>query len=222
MNKNISPVSISDLLQNIDIAFQGDLDPYLALFGFEKNTEAGRPYYFKDFNASILGIAHIDTVNPITAPQVEGDILRSTGVDDRLGLHLLLNVLQKAGCEFDILLSTDEEIGQSTAQFFKTEKKYHWIFEFDRRESGVVLYQYDNPLLRSILEAKGFEIHIGSFSDICYLEHLGVSGMNFGTGYRYEHQLKAEATLSMLQDQSNKFLQFYQDYKNIRLPHPFP
>ncbi|MCP6726064.1 hypothetical protein NL526_28810, partial [Klebsiella pneumoniae] len=68
--------------------------------------------------------------------------------DDRLGLYYIMEILPSLGINVDVLLTTDEEIGQSSASEFKKAegKQYNWMFMFDRHGYGnVVMYQYETP-----------------------------------------------------------------------------
>ena len=178
-------------------------------------------YIYIDNGSDVLGVVHLD-MHPNIARHVQkfrqdGNIVYSVSLDDRLGLYTMLNLLPKLGIVTDILFTTNEEIGQSTAQFFMPTKDYNWLYQFDRRGDGVVMYDYETPELCDIMQTYNFRIDRGSFSDICYLNDMGVAGFNFGTGYYNEHTLACYADLSILDKQVSKFAHFYNDYKNIKL-----
>jgi len=155
------------------------------------------PLLHLDRDSQVLGVAHLDTVdlnedyirqNP-SRKRESAYVLNCPQLDDRLGAWVLLSVLPAFGVETDILLTDSEEIGQSTAQYFseKCDKEYNWIYSFDRAGSDVVLYQYETPELVEKLESIGFSVGMGSYSDIAYMEGLGISGFNFGAGYHRQH-----------------------------------
>lgn len=181
-----------------------------------------KDYYFKDNHSSILAVAHLDTVIKCSHFKLlsmpHKDLLFSPVHDDRLGAYLLLDYLPKLGISYDILLTNNEEKGQSTAQYF-TEKNYNWMFQFDRASDDVVLYDYETHQLKEILRNSNFTVGIGSYSDICSLDHLNCSGFNFGTCYYNQHTLDSFADLSELYLQIDKFKSFYSQYKNSPFPY---
>lgn len=184
-------------------------------------NEQGKQYIFIDNKSDILAVAHLDSVNPsshfavVTTKNGTGESrIFSSVVDDRLGAHIILDLLPQHGVKADILLTTDEETGNSTAKFFKTEKKYNWMFSFDRHGTDVVHYRYSE--IRKYLEVAGFkshEISAGAMSDIDYLHELGCLGANFGTGYHDEHNHWAYAVPDEILLNVRRFLNFYHQYK---------
>lgn len=199
-------------------------------------------YLDRGEDSRVLFVAHLDTVNdfwtPIkgkTAPKWEkpnfaiksnkkyGDYVQSIALDDRLGVYAGLYMLPELGVNCDILLTLDEEIGASTAKNFKTSKQYNWIFSFDRHDLNPVLYQYDTDEMRDKLESVGYRVSHGTFSDICYLDHLGVSGINFGIGYQNEHSNKCIAYFDDFDYCIDMFVKFYEKYKDEYMPYtPIP
>jgi hypothetical protein len=132
------------------------------------------PYYFRDNGASVLGVAHLDTVLN-AKPMREGKYVIAPQLDDRLGVWILLDLLPSLGVNLDILLTTGEESGNTTAYYFDSIRPYNWIVEFDRAGSDVVMYQYDCDEYADLLGSYGFRVGFGSFSDICAMDHLGSS-----------------------------------------------
>lgn len=169
-------------------------------------------YRFIDNNSSVLAVVHADTVaKDVHNFSVDNSVVTSIALDDRLGMWIIFDLLPEYGILPDVLITRDEEIGRSTAQFFETSKQYNWIFSFDRNRYDVVMYQYDNPDSASLLQDYGFRVGIGSFSDISYLTHLGCIGFNFGTGYINEHTVGCHADVSQVMLQVGLFAKFYQD-----------
>lgn len=190
-------------------------------------------YVFQDNGASVLAVAHLDTViSPASNWTFERAVLGSNRnkqtmvfnaqLDDRLGVYILLDLLPTflGDKAYDILLTTDEEVSASTAEDFiaPTGKKYNWIFQFDRRGTGAVLYDYDEPAWRATV-GEFLRVDIGSFSDICKLYDLGVKGMNVGTGYHDEHQDLCYMVEEEVVDQVAKFISFYRRHKDTQFPH---
>ena len=189
-----------------------------------------RHLIYQDNGADILAVGHIDTVDNHRSTQTQVgleahnktmDLAKyyQTGpqLDDRLGVWALLSVLPEF-MNYDILLTDNEEIGQSTAGSFEppSGKAYHWIFELDRRKDGCVLYQYGSKKWNKELNRAGFRIDRGSFSDIGYLDHLGVQAVNVGVGYDHEHTLACDWDINMMREQLKKLVNFYERNKDKR------
>lgn len=195
----------------------------------------GNQYLYVDRGAEILAVAHLDTVadgrsygkkaEKFSQPSVTkagyNDIeIGSIALDDRLGVFMLMDVLPYLGLRYDILLTTDEEIGLSTAMYFNTRKEYNWIFEIDRRDYGtVVLYDFETKEARTALQSLDYKIEIGSFSDICHLDQLGCVGFNFGAGYKYEHTNSCYTRTSWMNVVVQMFVDFYKYYSDTYFPY---
>lgn len=175
-------------------------------------------YIHKDNGSNTLAVAHLDSVNTHNHFHVnridDKDYIFSTHVDDRLGAYIILRILPLLGIHSDILLTEGEEKGRSTARHFKTDKKYNWMYSFDRRGTDAVYYRYNVKEWLDILKKSFDSPAHGSVSDIDYLGHLGCCGVNVGTGYHEEHHLLAHAIVSETKKQIGRFLQFYNQYKN--------
>ena len=176
---------------------------------------------FQDNGANILGVAHLDAVGK-TTPQIRGDIIQCMQLDDRLGAWVLLELLPQLGCpKFDVLLTDNEERGDSTAQYFTPPdgRKYNWIFEFDRMGTDVVMYDYEDDASEKLLEEYNFKLGWGSFTDICHLDHLGCKAFNFGTGYHNQHRKECYADLNDTLEMAQKFVEFAKDQYSVMMPH---
>ena len=167
-------------------------------------------YGYLDRGSPILMVAHLDWVPVPWRFAVDSQRTRvyCPRLDDRLGVYTILDVLPSLGIECDVLLTTDEEIGQSTAQYFSLPRKYHWIVEFDRRGEDVVTYNLDSPDWLDSLRSHGFRIGQGSFSDICYLD-ADCCCANIGIGYHHEHSSQCYVELSEYRRQLARFVRFY-------------
>jgi hypothetical protein len=204
-------------------------------FARRKDYEDMGLYLFKDTGSNILVVAHMDVFSDKIKPTFTWDkvgtdiIIHSPWLDDRLGVfvadHMMPNVLK---IKADILLTSDEECCKSTAADFATEmkslKEYNWIVEFDRAGDDVVLYHYDDvPDLTEDLMEVGYDIGIGSYSDIGELEEFGVGCFNVGIGYHHQHTSYCFASMQEMADQLMKFKDFYhknKDKKYIYTPKP--
>lgn len=182
----------------------------------------GRKYRFIDNNSNVLAVVHVDVSPAIynirrSYRRTGDDFVISPSLDDRLGLNIILDELPNLGVNVDVLITDDEEIGLSTAQLFVPTKEYNWMFQFDRRGHDVVMYDYETRENIKLLEKYGFEVGVGSFSDICYLDFLGVTGFNFGTGYYLEHTRNSYADLQITSEVVERFVRFYHAMKDVKL-----
>lgn len=181
---------------------------------YDIDTRRVERYSLTYRGGKILGVAHCDFVEdawsyPTFMP---GDIkIRAGQVDDRVGVWLLLDVLHTLPGmpAYDILLTTDEEIGRSSAQEVAEDLEYNWTFQFDRRGTDFVDYCKASPqFLKDFKSITGIPHGIGSFSDICYLPSSCGSRVNIGTGYHNEHTPGAWVDLLECSSQVEKFAAF--------------
>lgn len=148
-------------------------------------------------------------------------------LDDRLGLYMLLQLA--AYHDFDLLVTTDEELGASTATQFREdhpEYRCNWMFSIDRRarftpqfEPSVVLYEYHDAETVALCEAAGFEVEHGSFSDITMLSDLCVKGFNFSAAYFNEHTDQCWADMENVDVMLQKIDAFLAEHSATHLPH---
>jgi hypothetical protein len=187
----------------------------LLLLSMEQGAVHEKGYVYINRGAKVLAVCHAD-VNAgvkkyrdfVTFRSVTGQtIALSPALDDRLGIWLVMEVLKDL--KMDVLITTGEESGKSTASEFYPDKDYNWIVEFDRRGADVVTYDYHNDEMMLEFDEAGFKLGLGSFSDISVMEHLGVAGFNVGIGYHQEHTRGCWANLNETNKQINKFRKFY-------------
>jgi len=193
--------------------------------GFTENNGS----LFLDNKSPILAVAHLDCVHgrfacaeTISLP--DETLFFHPRLDDRLGVYTILHLLPQMGINVDILFTFDEESACSTGGQFDAPKKYHWLVEFDRRGSDVVMYEYlhDQPLT-SDLKTVGWTPGHGLYSDISDMEHLGVGAFNVGTGYHREHTDSCFFSVRELTAQLGKFFQFWKRFKDksyVHVPTP--
>ena len=173
---------------------------------------------------SPLMVCHADTVVNGGETQhryeCENGLPYSIALDDRLGIACMVDAIHRKSelADFAMLVCDDEERGNSTASLFQTESQPNWLVELDRRGTDAVMYSYESPIFSSLIESCGFEIGNGSFSDICYLEHLGVCGFNVGVGYHSEHSERCFARLTDTKSQLDRLTHFYRKFGDVRLP----
>lgn len=151
---------------------------------------------FIDRGAPILGIAHLDYVCQVEPYFIAGKAMNtrmvlSPALDNRLGAYLLIHVMHRLNIVCDILLTDGEETGQSTGQFFHKlypDKKYNWMFQFDRLGDDIVTYQYKGKEWEDAIKlATARKVTHGMSSDICKMDDVGCNGMNIGIGYQEYH-----------------------------------
>lgn len=178
------------------------------------------PLTYIDNGADILAVAHRDYVM-WRKPKIKKDTIFCPQLDDRLGIWVILDVLKELNVKVDVLITDSEEIGLSTSMYFDPPKQYKWMFQFDRAGTDAVMYQYEDNKCHNRLLAIGYKVGSGSFSDICYLDHLGCAGFNVGVGYHLQHSNKCYANLIETQGCVEKFLKFYRKYKNVEMPYTY-
>jgi len=193
----------------------------------EPSGDQGYQHCFIDNGSDILAVAHCDFVameNHFDVAHVTHDTwVFSPRLDDRQGVYTILDLLPKLGITCDVLLTENEEIGQSTAKDFRSAKDYKWIVEFDRMGDDVVTYNFNNADLDDALEECFKEVGWGSFTDIVELEWMGVCGFNVAVGYEDNHSWRAYASMNTYIAQIARFLKFHNKYKNTQFPHtPMP
>lgn len=187
-------------------------------------ADKGLKWWFFASQAPILAVAHLDSVvddNHFGVVDFSGERrVYSPNLDDRLGTYIILDLLRNQyGLEYDILLTTGEESGHSSASNFAIKKKYNWIFEFDRIGTDCVMYDYEDIKTSDLVEKYGWRVGLGSFTDICELESLKCKAFNFGVGYHDYHTKYAYAHLPETAWSISNFLKFYADMKDTHLPH---
>lgn len=171
-------------------------------------------YIFQNNKADILAVSHLDTVQINKTFFSIKNRIYNPKLDDRLGAYTILSLLPKFGVKADVLLTIDEEFGNSSAKYFETNKEYNWIFEFDRGGTDVALYKYENKKSKQLMNDFNFKVGRGVYTDICELYDLGCLGFNFGTAYYNYHNVSAYMEVNQYIDSVNKFLNFYDTNKN--------
>lgn len=203
-----------DLIKTRDFEFACNSSEEQLTAGFTKYGLEETPYWFKDNGANVLAVAHLDSVcTPEHFKLVrigKERMVFSPVLDDRAGVYVILFLLPAMGINVDVLFTTNEEMGASTAAEFVSNKKYNWIVEFDRAGTDVVLYDYDaNNKWKVKLQEVGFVIGHGTFSDISELEDLKCCAVNVGVGSYDGHSIRARLVLEELAAQVAKFWVFY-------------
>ena len=171
-------------------------------------------YGYIDNKSNILCVVHADTVFNTKLFYAAENKVYSPSLDDRLGLYLALDYFPHINIDMDILITENEESGNSTAQYFNPHKQYNWIVGLDRQGTGCVLYDYEyQAKWKSAIESF-FEIEQGTYSDISRLYHLKACGLNLGIGYKHQHTQNCNVLLDDLYYQLYLFKAFYQEHKD--------
>lgn len=166
---------------------------------------------FIDREASVLFVAHLDTIHPPKIRRAYKHILFAQGLDDRLGCMLAYTLSKELGVD---LLITDHEERCATTAAYHDCKDYNWIVQFDREGIDVVTYGLDNSEFHQAL-SQLWTIGIGSYSDICDLK-TDACCFNLGIGGYRSHQKTALVDMRETASQIDLFRQFYADNKDIR------
>jgi len=187
-----------------------------ASLGTTIQTKHG-PLTHIDNGSNILAVAHLDWVM-WRKPKIKNNTVYCPQLDDRLGVWTILDILPYLGINVDVLLTDSEECGQSTAQYFESPKEYNWMFQFDRAGTDVVMYEYETTEHEKRLTDVGFKVGFGSYSDICKLNHLKITGFNFGVGYHCQHTESCYANLKETASCVKLFQKFYNKHKDEVYP----
>lgn len=203
-----------EMLTDICLADEDEFDAFGERVDLRPDRGRQRFYYHKDNGSRVLAVAHLDSVSDEKRCEITdtagGLLVTSPSLDDRLGAYVILDLLPKLGITVDWLLTTGEEVGDSTAADFEADKDYNWSFGFDRGGTDVVLYQYETDHLVDLVRATGATVGNGSYSDISYLDHLGCAGVNWGVGYRDYHGPRAHAWLEDTFRMVDRFMLFHE------------
>jgi hypothetical protein len=191
------------------------------LYDFEKNKV--QRYAWMPVGGKILGVAHCDFVESAWSypTMLDANTIQAGQVDDRVGVWLLLDILPniKGMPKFDVLLTTDEEIGQSSAGEVDQDLTYNWTFQFDRRGTDFVDYNMSSSeFLDAFKNTTGIPYATGSFSDICSLPNGCGSRVNIGCGYYNEHNTDAWVDLEECAKQVDSFVLFAKKYVKKQFP----
>lgn len=188
--------------------------------------DVGDQYAISDRGSSILAVAHVDHVQTIKGwgrVLLDGEErIYSPRLDDRLGVYTILDLLPRLGIKLDVLLTDNEETGNSTAKLFETSKDYNWVVEFDRKGRGAVTYSFGMGGWNDTLEPYFGKPDRGSFSDICHLDFLGCKAVNVAVGYHDEHNKRAYMEVIEYFDQIARFLAFFRDNSETHFEHRQP
>lgn len=172
-------------------------------------------FEFHDNGADVLFVAHLDTVQDgvpkITKVNEKTREIYHPCLDNRLGLLAIRALIPHfIKGPYDVLLTTGEESGKSTAREFARDHKdllgrYKVAVSFDRGFETPALYSsLRDKNWRDAITAIGFKPDSGSFSDTTILAEGGMRIINLPCGMRDYHGKKAYAKLAELEHSLGK------------------
>lgn len=147
--------------------------------------------------------SHLDTINDsyneLPRLSIKDNIITTTnkavlGGDDRAGVWVMLQLLDKGIKDYDYVFFCDEEVGGLGSKLFAKEHlidiiEYSCYISLDRRGSKeVASYGYDNDDLVKVFTDIGYTSVRGSFTDCVNLSNVTeVACINLSVGYNNEH-----------------------------------
>ena len=199
-----------DICKLADVALLRTIN--LRSFGYKKIKKTQK-YLYGEGNYPVMLVAHLDTVHKelpsIICQSDNGRYVMSPqgiGGDDRCGVYMILQLLEKLHVRPHVLFTMEEEIGgRGAMEFCKDVKKIdnlNFIVEFDRaNEKDCVFYDLDYPEFEHFVEEFGFKTAYGSFTDISEIApHLGVAAVNLSCGYFNPHTNHEYVDTKIMQD----------------------
>lgn len=193
------------------------------MFGEVVKCPNNLTYTYLKRGGKVLAVAHRDVVKSIANSEIcyiKDNDFYAPQLDDRLGIHLILDVLPKYGVDCDILLTEGEEYGQSTAQYFKTDVEYNWVFELDRAGLDSVMYSFHTKEKEDLLKSYNLNVGWGSFTDICHLDHLKIWAVNFAVAYYSQHTLQCRVDMKQLEEKLlPNIIKFIVENQDTKFPH---
>lgn len=187
-------------------------------------------YILAHGNVPILLVAHMDTVHStVEKIVIEKNIWTSpTGIggDDRCGVYMILDIIEKSKHKPYVLFTTDEEIGGIGVQKFLKDFPYNefdikFMIEFDRKGNNeAVFYQCQNKeFIEFITKKLDMKYDDGSFTDICYImDSWDIAGVNLSSGYYNAHTKKEYIVIDDMLNVSEKIIKLLceLDYNTLK------
>lgn len=172
--------------------------------GYDKTSILNKKkFLYAEGNAPYMLIAHLDTVHKklpsIICYSKDGNYVMSPqgiGGDDRCGVYIILQLLDKLPYRPYVVFTMDEEIGgvgaDEFATYIRAQEKMpdlKYIVEFDRKgNDDCVFYHCDSDEFVKFVEGFGFTKAYGTFSDISVIAPaMGVAAVNLSSGYYNPH-----------------------------------
>ena len=191
---------------------QKELKKYLSHWlksnGYQPIVEDG--YIYAEGTDKVCVTAHMDTVHEKPRGKVKDVLItadgnktvisskQGIGGDDRCGIYMIQQLVEKAKLKPTIVFCEDEEIGGiGSYKFCKNEdlmdtlsQNVKFFIELDRaHDNDLVYYDDDNQKFHDwCAKVTGYKEAFGSFSDISNIcPETEVSGVNISCGYYNPH-----------------------------------
>lgn len=179
------------------------LHQYLVSLGYKVNTQ--KEYIMAEGELPICLIAHMDTVF-INIPIMEGFIYDpiqqilwypyGAGFDDRAGIYIIMQLLEKGYRPSLIFTNGEERGGIGSYEIIKDYPKCPFshckaLIQLDRaNQNDCVFYDCDNKKFEEYISSFGFKTDIGTFSDISIIApQWQIAAVNLSVGYVDEHDV---------------------------------
>jgi len=158
----------------------------------------GKKFIYGEGDIPVVLCAHVDTVHSKEPYQIaldeESGIMWSPqgiGADDRAGVALILEILERGYRPHIAFLDEEESGGGGARELIKEVSPTGLLFalEFDRKNgTEFVTYDCDNKDFNRYIESFGLQHKWGSFSDISLIcPAWGVAGANLSVGFHDAH-----------------------------------
>lgn len=191
---------------------------------------ATQNYTYAIGDIPICLVAHMDTVFTYPPKNIfydrEKNVVWSPeglGADDRAGVFAILKILAY-GYRPHVIFTTDEEIGCIGAEILARNvcpfTDCRFLIQLDRaHKKDCVFYYCENYEFQNFIEKYGFDLEIGSFSDISELcPRWGIAGVNLSIGYVNEHSPLEMLYVSHMFRTIKRVIKILQDTKNDLVP----
>lgn len=130
------------------------------------------------------------------------------GGDDRAGVWIMLQLLDKGVMDYDYVFFCDEETGGKGSRIFvntigaKAIEEYSCYISLDRRgKKEVASYGYDNAELVKVFTDVGYKSVRGTFTDCVNLSSAtDVACINLSVGYNNEHTSDEVQDINVMYD----------------------
>lgn len=176
-----------------------------------RDVQVGDGYLYSKGSHPVLLVAHLDTVhkqrvNTIMMSEDGTKIMSLEGIggDDRCGVIIILDILEKLDCS--VVFLEDEEIGCVGAKKFCKSGidigEVNYAVEFDRKNGNdYVFYKDYNKDFEEHIKKFGFVKGNGSCSDISYIApEFKIEAVNISCGYYNPHLWYEYVNITEMQD----------------------
>jgi len=138
--------------------------------------------------------AHLDIIGDEIPKKLIEDcnIIKTNGIlggDDRCGVYIMLELIQRKIKDYMYIFFFDEEIGCIGSNKFNEKINPTCFVGLDRCGfNDIALYGYDNDELTKTFTNIGYEIKQGSITDVAVLaQKYGIACVNLSVGFFNEH-----------------------------------